>query len=141
MRRDDEGSATVLTIGLLAVLVAALLTVAAVTHLQLERSRLAHAADEVALAAADAIDMDGYYRTGAVRLSGSELEAAARDQLAASARRQGLDGAVLVAASSSDGTTAEVTLAMRAPVLFGAEWLPGRVDLSAYASARAVGEP
>ncbi|WP_062525328.1 pilus assembly protein TadG-related protein [Demequina rhizosphaerae] len=140
MRRPagDEGSVTVLTIGLAAVLLAAIVTVAAVTHVQLQRSRLAHAADEVSLAAADAIDLDAYYRGGVVRLDPVAVEAEARAQLAESARREGLAGAALVAASSPDGTTAEVTLALRTPVLFGATWLPGTVDLSATSSARAA---
>ncbi|WP_062296789.1 pilus assembly protein TadG-related protein [Demequina maris] len=138
MRRpaDDEGSVTVLTIGLAAVLLAAVVTVAAVTHVELQRSRLAHAADEVALAAADALDLDAYYRAGEIRLDAVALEEQARAQLAESARREGLSDAVLVAASSPDGITAEVTLALRTPVLFGAAWLPGTVDLSAASSAR-----
>ncbi|WP_062287970.1 pilus assembly protein TadG-related protein [Demequina phytophila] len=136
--RDDEGSITVLTLGLVAVLLAALVTVAAVTHVQLQRSRLAHAADEVALAAADALDLDAYYSTGATRLDPVALDAAARTQLALSATREGLEGAVLTAASSPDGVTVEVALALRTPVLFGATWLPGAVNLDATASARAL---
>ncbi len=129
----------VLTIGLVAVLLAAIVTVASITQVQLQRARLAHAADEAALAAADTIDVDAYYATGTVRVDAGTLEDEARAQLAVSARRQGLAGAVLTRASSPDGTTVEVTVALHAPVLFGASWLPGRVDLSASASARALG--
>ncbi|WP_062302170.1 pilus assembly protein TadG-related protein [Demequina subtropica] len=135
--RDDAGSVSVLTLGLLAVLLAALVTVMAVTQVQLQRSRLAHAADEVALAAADSVDLDLYLRTGDVALDPDLLRAAAAAQLVDSAERDGLGAAVLVDASSPDGFTAEVTLALRMPVLFGANWLPGRVDLAATAAARA----
>lgn len=139
--RRDEGSATVLTVGLLAVLLAVVVTVASVTHLQLQRARLAHAADEVALAAADAIDLDAYYADGAPAgaplLDPARVRSEAERHLALASARQGLEGAVLTSASSPDGATAEVTLALRSPLVLGAPWLPGRVDLSARASARA----
>lgn len=129
----------VLTIGLMAVLLAAIVTVAATTHLQLQRARLAHVADETALAAADALDLAAYYRDGAsstVALDPGRVEDEARDHFAVSATRNGLDGARLLRASSPDGATVEVTVALSAPLLFAADWLPGRVDLSATASAR-----
>ena len=124
--KNDEGSMTVLTLGLVAVLLAAIVTVASLTHVQLQRSRLAHAADEVALAAADAIDLDAYYAgaTAAPPLELGRVEEEARAHLADSAARQGLDGAVLVGASSPDKATVTVTLALRTPDLFGASWLP-----------------
>lgn len=139
-RAHDEGSVTVLTLGLVAVLLAALATVASATHVQLQRARLAHVADEVALAAADAIDLDVYYSAGAASsplLDPDRVAAEAAEHLPLSATRNGVTDAVLVRASSPDGVTAEVTVALRSPVLFGAEWLPGRVDLAASASARA----
>ncbi|SEJ32668.1 pilus assembly protein TadG-related protein [Demequina mangrovi] len=135
---DEAGSVTVLTIGLLAVLLAALVTVVSTTHVQLQRSRLAHVADETALAAADTVDLDAYYRSGVVTLEVAAVSEAAAAQLAYSSRRQGVADAVLVDASSADGSTVEIELALRTPMLLGAPWLPGRVDLTATASARAV---
>lgn len=135
---DDRGSVSVLTIGVLVVVLATVLTVAASTQLQLQRARLTHAADEAALAAADALDLTAYYAEGDARLSPGRLEEEARTQLAASSARQGLDGVRLIRASSPDGVTVEVTVALSAPVLFGLEWLPGRVDLSAEARARST---
>lgn len=139
--RDDRGSATVLTIGLVAVLLAAILTVAAATQVHLQRMRLQHVADEVALASADALDLDGYYAAGtageSLALSHARLREEAERQLRASSTRQGLDGVRLTAAASPDGATVEVGLALETPVLFGAQWLPARVTLDATAAARA----
>ncbi len=135
---DDRGSVSVLTIGVLVVVLATVLTVAASTQLQLQRARLTHAADEAALAAADALDLTAYYAEGDARLSPGRLEEEARTQLAASSARQGLDGARLVRASSPDGVTVEVVVSLRTPLLFGVAWLPGSVDLSATARARST---
>ncbi len=142
LSRTDDGSVAVLTIGLVAVLLAALLVVASAAHVQLQRSRLSHVADETALAAADALDLDAYYAQGPwaetpPRLDPARLDDEARAHFALSASRHGLANAVLVRASSPDGVTAQVTVALRSPVLFGAAWLPGHVDLTATASARA----
>lgn len=141
-RHNDEGSVTVLTIGLIGVLLAAVVTVAAITHVQLQRARLAHVADETALAAADAIDLDAYYAAGVgegpATLDPDRLADEAREHFAASAARQGMPGAILTRASSPDGTTVEVSVALSTPVLFGADWLPGRVALTATASALAT---
>ena len=137
-RLDDRGSASVITIGILVVVLGVVLTVAAATQLQLQRARLMHAADEAALAAADALDLGAYYGEHVGRLSPDRLEREARTQLAASSTRQGLNGARLVRASSPDGVIVEVTVTLSAPVLFGVPWLPGRVDLTAEASARST---
>lgn len=137
-RLDDRGSVSVITIGILAIVLGVVLTVAAATQLQLQRARLMHAADETALAAADALDLGAYYGERVGRLSPDRLEREARTQLAASSTRQGLKDARLVRAWSPDGVMVEVTVTLSAPVLFGVAWLPGRVDLTAEASARST---
>ncbi|MDN4478925.1 pilus assembly protein TadG-related protein [Demequina sp. SYSU T00039] len=138
LRAEDRGSVSVITIGILVIVLGVVLTVAASTQIQLQRARLTHAADEAALAAADALDLGAYYAEGDARLSPGRLEEEARAQLAASSARQGLDGVSLVRASSPDGVTVEVVVSLRAPLLFGVAWLPGRVDLSATARARST---
>lgn len=137
-RPTDEGSIAMLTIGIVAVVLMVVVTVAAATHVQLQRARLSHAADEVALAAADALDLDTYYGQRAVQLSPAALTQEARAQFEASGLRTGLEDAAIASALTPDGTSVSVTLVMRTPLLFDVTWLPGQVALRATAQAQAA---
>lgn len=84
--RDDRGSVLTLSVGLMCVclLAVTLLTDAAAAFLQ--RQQLLALADASALAGAQAVDLDGYYESGAgtaTRLSPARVEGATRRHLMA----------------------------------------------------------
>lgn len=148
-RRGDEGTVLVLTLGL-AVLVAVLvLVVAAATELHLQRMRLGHLADELALDAADALDLGNYYAgeapapvgDRAVALVDGGLRAAVRDALPAAVERARLPEAVVVTAGSPDGFTARVVVRVVVHPMFGIDALLPFADgivLTATSDARAT---
>lgn len=137
----DDGNITLLSLGLMIVVLVTILVVAAASQVHLQSLRLTHLADELALDAADTVDVGSYYSGGAatLRLDEDAMDAAVAARLAADAR--GWAGEVrLVEIGSSDGSTAQVTIAMEITPLVPATVLgvdlPG-VVLTATGSARA----
>ncbi len=143
----DGGSVTLLTLGFAILSILLILVGAAVTGIHLDRVRLIHVADELALDAADAMDVGTYYAGGAPRPSGDAgilvSETAARgvvvSRLPEVASRHGLDGVEIVNVSCVDGHTVTVALRVVSHPLFSLDsWLPwGDVSIVATSSARA----
>ncbi len=145
--RDDDGSILVLALGLLVVVLVLALVVAAATRLHLDRMRLAQLADELALDAADSLDLARYYSGAlaeptfdrAVELNSSRLESAVAQRLGDARDRAGLPEARVTVAGTEDGYTATVTVQARVYPLFALDVLApfdGGVVLEATASAR-----
>jgi hypothetical protein len=137
-----------LTLGFLVVAILLVLVIAAATQVHLERMRLTHVADEVALDAADALDVDAYYGGeldapadgSIVSLSPGALTEIAEDRLGDAVERAGLPPTELVSAQTDDGFTATVTLRTVVHPLFGIDALlpfADGVTLTATSSARA----
>ena len=137
-----------LTLGFTVVALLLVLVVAAATEVHLERMRLTHVADEVALDAADALDIAAYYRgnlgepteTHAVALAANAVDANARERVAAAAARASLPPTAVVEATTPDGFTATVTVRTTVHPLFGIDALlpfADGVTLTATSSARA----
>jgi len=148
-RRGDEGTVLVLTLGLAVLLVVLVLVVAASTELHLQRMRLGHLADELALDAADALDLAGYYAgtattpagEHAVALVDGQLRTAVRDALPGASERARLPQAIIVDAGSPDGFTARVSVQAVVHPLFGIDALLPFADgiiLTATSDARAA---
>jgi hypothetical protein len=145
---DDGGSISLLTLGFAILAIVLILVVSAATQMQLQRTRLAQMADELALDAADAMDVPAYYAGAAERptdeaavgLSPASMQAVVSGHLAEYAGRYHLDHVAVVAVSSPDGKTAVVSVAVVVRPLFGLEallpWSDG-VTLTATSSARA----
>ncbi|WP_084125796.1 hypothetical protein [Demequina sp. NBRC 110054] len=142
----DAGNVTVLSLGLAVLVISLVLVVASATAVQLDRVRLLHLADELALDAADAVDLGAYYAgevpggDAALLLAEDRMVAAAADRLAEASARHGVEGAQLVSVTSPDGSTAVVRVQLRVSPLFGIEALTRfshGITLSAESSARA----
>lgn len=138
LRREEEGSTLVLTIGFAALAIALIVAVAAATSLLVERRRLFTVADGAALAAAEAFALeqvrsDG--ETASPELADGAVDAAAVAWVGAAAGE--LD-AVQVEGASADARSATVTVssAWRPPVV--SLLLPEGIRLDVTASARAV---
>jgi len=86
-RRGERGAVTVMTIGLF--LAVALLGVVVIdaSHAFLERRELDNLADGAALAAADTLDEDAFYTSGAVRVDAHGTRAIVADYLSGSGVR------------------------------------------------------
>jgi hypothetical protein len=109
---------------------------------------LTQMADELAIDAADAMDVPAYYAGNAERptdeaavdLAPTAMRAVVDAHVAEYAHRFHLDDAVAVAVTSPDGKTAVVTVAVVVRPLFGLEallpWTDG-ITLTATSSARA----
>lgn len=106
---DDTGSVLLLGIGLLAVCLLALVVVVDASSAFLQRRALVSLADAAALAGAQSIDLDTYYRQGST--IGTRLEPAA---VSAAARAQVLRGAdsapTRIESIATDGVTVRVRL-------------------------------
>ncbi len=137
LRDDDSGQVMLLAIGFVAVALALIATVAAVTSVQLERKRLMTVADAAAAYAAGEFDEDLFHESlereetdavpPAIVLTDRSVAAAVETYLRESEDDVGLSDVRLVSASSPDGHTAVVELAGRArPALVG--WLVDVVD-------------
>ncbi len=145
----DEGNVTLLSLGLVILLLSLILVVASATAVQLTRVRLLHLADELALDAADAADLDAYYAgtaagpdvgEGAVLLAEERMQDAVLDHLAGASDRHGVEGASVVEVVTTDGSTATVRLQVTVDPLFGVSALLPFADgitLNAESSARA----
>ncbi len=142
----DEGSVTLLSLGFAIVAILLILVGAAVTGVYLDRTRLVHVADELALDAADAMDVGTYYAGGAPRptedagiaVSEASVRAVVASRLPAAESRRGLEGVQIVEVSCVDGHTVTVVVAMVSHPQFGLDsWLPwGGVTIVATSSAR-----
>ena len=142
----DRGSITLLSLGFAILAILLILVGAAATGIQIDRMRLQHAADELALDAADAMNVAQYYAGAAPRpgpqagiaVSSASVRAVAQARLPEITDRYGLEGLRLESASSPDGRTATVTVSVVTHPLFGlVAWMPwGDVTLTAASSAR-----
>jgi hypothetical protein len=146
--KGDEGTIMLLTLGFVVLALLLVLVVAAATQVHLQRMRLTHVADELALDAADSLDVPGYYNgtlepptdEGVVGLASASVERTARDRVAAAAARAGLPPTQVVDATTSDDFTATVTVRTVVHPLFGIDALlpfADGVTLTATSSARA----
>ncbi|WP_298460285.1 pilus assembly protein TadG-related protein [uncultured Cellulomonas sp.] len=145
----DAGNITLLAIafGMLALLLVT--AVVSATSVHLERKRLLVLADELALEAADALDLASFYRGGAapptqdgvVPLTDADVRRAVEEYLTEhDALLAGREGLVVTEAVADDGRTARVGLAAlaRPPLIswITAPWSDG-VVVRATSSARA----
>lgn len=147
-RLEDQGSISLLTLGFAIFAILLILVVASATQLQLQRTRLTQMADELAIDAADAMDVPAYYAGNAERptdraavdLAEASMKTVVDAHVAEYAHRFRLDDAVVVAVASPDGKTAVVAVAVVVQPLFGLEallpWADG-ITLTATSSARA----
>lgn len=137
LRTDDSGQVLVLAIGFVAVALALIATVAAVTSVQLERKRLLSVADAAAAYAAGTYDETLFHsnldrvgeETGnpAIVLTDASVAAGAQEYLDDSADAVSLRDVRLVSGTSPDGQTAVVELAgVARPALIG--WLMDVLD-------------
>ncbi|MBN2177766.1 MAG: Tad domain-containing protein [Demequinaceae bacterium] len=144
--QSDRGNITLLSLGFAVFAILLILVGAAVTGVHLDRTRLQHIADELALDAADAMDTGAYY-TGLAPRPTSEAGIAvsvvnagrvASSRLPGLEAQYGMDGVTLVEVTSLDGHTVTVTVTVVVHPLFGSSgWLPlGDITLTATASAR-----
>jgi hypothetical protein len=145
----DSGSVTLLSIAFGALALLLMTAVVSATGVHLEQKRLLSLADELALDAADAVDLAAFYRgeapqpteDGVVPLTDGDVRRAVEEYFAAHPMvASDLEGLRVVDAGSDDGRTARVTLAALArPPLVSwvtAAWSDG-IPLTATASARA----
>ncbi len=148
-RPTDAGSVTLLSIAFGALALLLLTAVVSATGVHLEHKRLLALADQLALEAADAVDLDAFYRgeappptaDGVLPLTDADVRRAVDAYLTAHPEVVAdLEGVRVVEAVSDDGRTARVTLAAlaRPPLVSSvtAAWSDG-IALSATASARA----
>lgn len=139
--RDDRGSILPLVAGYGALALAVVLLVSAATSLYLERKRLFTLADGAALAAAESFDLADVRLTpeGVLRplLDDTSVRDAAAEYLA-QAPAGGLTDLTLIAASTPDRLSAEVTLgAAWAPPLVSV-FVPEGIPLQVTATGRSV---
>lgn len=132
--RDDRGSVLLLTLGFVVVIVMAIGVVVDTSAVFLQRRSLAALADGAALAGAQSIDVDAYYRRGApaaLRPSSSQVRSDVLDYLrSAGAERDG----VRVERIAVEGGVVIVSLRRTARAPFTG-WL--RVDFPVRAEAGA----
>ena len=140
--RDDEGSMSVWALGWIVVIALAAFVVASATQVHLERLRLVSLADEVALAAADAVDGAAYYGTGGavVALDDDAVRAHATTRLGSDSARPWIDEVDLLEAGSDDGQSARIVLGRTVHLPWRvdalAPWSDG-IAITATATARA----
>ncbi len=146
--RDDSGNVTLLSLGFAMVAITLILVVSAATALHLDRTRLARLADDLAIDAADAMDVEAFYAgtapeptdLAAVRLSPDAMRATVDRMLVESAERYNLDGVQVIDVRTTDGHTVVVTIGVVVEPLFGVEallpWTDG-IELAATSAARA----
>ena len=115
--------------------------------MHLQHSRLLHVADELALDAADALDVARYYagesalptEDAGVEVTQARMESTVAQSVGYAQDRANLDNVRVVEVSSTDGNTATVTVAVVVQPLFGMEALLPYADgitLTATGSAR-----
>ena len=145
----EAGHITLLSIAFAVLALLLMTAVVSATGVHLERKRLLVLADEVALEAADSLDLAAFYRgeaarprsDGVIPLTDADVRGAVEQYLA---EHRGVAGRherlTVVEAVSDDGRTARVTLAAvaRPPLIswITAPWSDG-IALRATSSARA----
>jgi len=146
--REDEGTIMLLTLGFTVLALLLVLVIAAATQVHLQRMRLTHVADEIALDAADAMDLDDYYaghvdppgEHSVIPLSHDAVAAIAQQRVDAAAQRAGLPATFVLSAVTTDRHSATVTVQTVVHPLFGIDALlpfANGVTLTATSSARA----
>lgn len=139
--RSDDGTIGVFTLGFTVVALMLILVVSSATAVHLARLRLTHLADEVAIDAADAVAAQGYFDASAapeIALAQQRMSEAAATHLSR-ADTSALDGVRMVAVTTTDGYTAQVTVEVVVYPLFGIEALMPFADgitLTATGTAR-----
>lgn len=138
----ESGTMTILTTGVLVVVLMVIAVGVAITGVHLERNRLQHAADGAALAASQAVDESGLYTPGEGDLTTPRrARQAAEDFLAAYPLEEGRlrDVAVADVAVAADGTVSITLAGTVDPPLIG--WLTDptgmSIPLTALGEARA----
>lgn len=129
--RSDNGNISVLSLGFSVLTVMTVLVVSAATAVHIQQMRLTHLADELALEAADALDLGRYYaaqipeptENAAVPLAQQRMNSAVASHLAQSQGRINLPDVRVVSVETLDGNTASVTVAVTVEPLFGMEAL------------------
>lgn len=144
--REEAGNISILSLGFAIVAILLMLVGAAVTGVHLDRTRLNHVADELALDAADAMNLGVYYAGGAERptdaagitLSLASAQRVVSMRLPTVEARYGLSGVEVLRVSTTDSHTVTVTVAVTVHPLFGqGGWIPlSDVTLTATSSAR-----
>lgn len=117
--RDDDGSISLLTLGFLVLTMVLVLVIAAATAIHLQYMRLVHLADELAIDAADSLDVPAYYAgtvpmpraDAAVAVAPGRMEAEVLAHVQSRASEQ-LDGVRVVSVITPDASTAMVTVTM-----------------------------
>jgi len=148
LARNDEGNISVLSLGFAVLTLMTVLVVSAATAVHIQHMRLTHLADELALEAADALDLGRYYaghipeptEHAAVPLAQQRMNTAVATHLARSQGRINLPNVRVVSVDTLDGNTASVTVAVTVEPLFGMEALLPFADgivLVATGTARA----
>lgn len=120
--RDARGSMTILTTGVLVVVLMVIAVGTAITGVQLERNGLQHAADSAALAAAQAVDPARLYVAGdGAAIHRSTARAAAEAHLRDYPHETASTGSIQLAEVSvdADGTVHVVISARTHPPLAG----------------------
>lgn len=143
--RNDRGNITVLSLGFAIFVILLVFVGAAATGVHVDRTRLQHLADELALDVADAMDVGAYYAgtvprpndDAAIAISTETARRVAAESLPVLEDRHGLEGVQIVEVGSPDGHTVVVTVSVVVHPLFGSGRLPlGDVTLIATSSAR-----
>jgi hypothetical protein len=145
---DDNGNISVLSLGFAVVVLMMVLVVSAATVVHLQQMRLMHLADELALDAADALDIERYYggdalaptERSAVTLAESRMRDTVSEHVNEAQARLNLDEVRVVEVRADDDTTATVTISVVVRPLFGVEALlpfANGIELVATGSARA----
>lgn len=117
---DDRGSVSLLGIGFIAILLMAIVVGIDAGSFFLQKRNLAAVADSAALAGAQHIDLDEYYRRGATartRLDITEVRPLVLEQITASGARQTFHS-FAIREISSTGRQVNVTLSARAQTPF-----------------------
>ncbi|MEV8266206.1 pilus assembly protein TadG-related protein [Microbacterium sp. NPDC076911] len=130
-QHDDEGSILILTLGYAVLAIIVTLVCVDATSLYIAQKRLDAVADAAAIAAADSFTLTVRDGTAIAELSSDAVLAEARVLVDAVGR-----GASVVAASSPDGISAQVTVAQtwRPPVM--TLFVPDGVGLESTATSR-----
>jgi hypothetical protein len=145
--RNDDGAIGLLSLGMAVLALTVILVVSAASAVHLEHLRLATAADDLALDAADALDLDRYYSPAelgdeekwkSVQLSEQRMREAVEARLDGDGGR--LAGVTAVNVGTPDGTTAVVTVGKVVRPMFGIDELLPFIDgiaMTATSRARA----
>lgn len=147
LRRDD-GTIGLLTLGMTVLVLALILVIAAATTVHSEHMRLTAIADELALDAADAADLDAYYTGDAAEALASDSSGVvlSRERMRAEVdhRVSNADSRLgdvhVLSVETPDGQTAVVTVGITVHPMLGAEGLLpflNGVNLVATGTARA----